>query len=51
MKPEKLPNKCKNLKAAYHPATKWWCTFCAPTGGNICIKVCKTMGPLDKTKE
>jgi hypothetical protein len=31
----KLPAKCANKKAAYMPLTKWWCSFCAPTGGKV----------------
>jgi len=40
----KLPPKCKKLKAAYLPATKWWCCFCGPTGGHICYPVCLLIG-------
>ncbi|MCT4614744.1 MAG: hypothetical protein N4A49_07710 [Marinifilaceae bacterium] len=43
----KLPQKCVKLKAAYLPATKWWCKFCGPTGGNVCFPVCLMIG---KTK-
>lgn len=43
----KLPQKCVKLKAAYLLATKWWCKFCGPTGGNVCYPVCLMIG---KTK-
>ncbi len=47
-KERKLPAKCVNLKAAYMPLTKWWCSFCGPTGGNVCYMVCLTLGKREK---
>jgi hypothetical protein len=47
----KLPPKCINLKAAYLPATKWWCSFCGPTGGNVCYPVCLMIGRIPKADE
>lgn len=46
--PKGLPKKCTNLKAAYIPATNWWCSFCKHTGGNICYPVCLMIGKKDK---
>ena len=43
-KKRKLPKKCIHLKAAYLPVTKWWCSFCGPTGGNVCYPVCYIIG-------
>mgnify|MGYP006902058418 CR=1 FL=1 len=43
-KNSKLPAKCEQLKAAYYPATNWWCSFCAPTGGKVCYPVCLLIG-------
>lgn len=45
----KLPAKCKDLKAANLPLTKWWCSFCGPTGGNVCYPVCLMIGKNKKT--
>ncbi|MFA8343158.1 MAG: hypothetical protein ACEPO8_09350 [Rhodothermaceae bacterium] len=47
----KLPAKCVNLKAAYLPATKWWCSFCGPTGGNVCYAVCLMIGKTEESKK
>ena len=47
-KKSKLPEKCVDLKAAYIPATKWWCSFCGPTGGNICYPVCYLIGKKNR---
>ncbi|WP_176461861.1 hypothetical protein [Anaeromicrobium sediminis] len=41
---KKLPSKCKNLKAAYLPATRWGCSFCSPTGGHMCYPICLLIG-------
>ena len=50
MKERNLPKQCINRKAAYKPLTKWWCTFCAPTGGRICSPICKRMGNIELKK-
>jgi len=47
-KVSKLPEKCINLKAAYNPVTKWWCSFCGPTGGNVCYPICLMIGKKKK---
>ena len=47
--PKGLPQKCINLKAAYLPATRWWCSFCKHTGGRCCYLVCLIIGKTDKT--
>jgi len=46
--PKGLPPKCTNLKAPYLPVTKWWCSFCASTGGNVCWLVCRAIGKKEE---